>query len=110
MSGITTARRIARSDALAEWGIEEVSRGLAAVDEESLARHARRYFGSYCHPVGTCLMGEDEVSVVDSELRVRGLDGLRVADGSVMPSIPSNNTNATVYAIAERAAELVRHA
>ncbi|WP_046731566.1 GMC family oxidoreductase [Streptomyces humi] len=110
VSGITTARRIAWSDALAAWGIEEVSPGLAAVDEESLAQHARRYFGSYCHPVGTCLMGEDEVSVVDSELRVRGLDGLRVADGSVMPSIPSNNTNATVYAIAERAAELVRRA
>jgi choline dehydrogenase len=46
--------------------------------------------------------------VVDSALRVRGLEGLRVADGSVIPSIPSNNTNATVYAIAERAAEFIR--
>ncbi|MFD6530994.1 GMC family oxidoreductase [Streptomyces sp. NPDC060184] len=108
LSGITTARRIARSDALAGWGIEEVSPGPGAVDEESLARHARRYFGSYCHPVGTCLMGEDEMSVVDSELRVRGLDNLRVADASVIPAIPSNNTNATVYAIAERAVDLLR--
>ncbi|MER7930703.1 GMC family oxidoreductase N-terminal domain-containing protein [Streptomyces sp. NPDC096057] len=107
LSGITTARRIAWSDALATWGIEEISPGLSAVDEKSLAEHARRNFGSYCHPVGTCLMGEDEMSVVDSELRVRGLDGLRVADGSVIPAIPSNNTNATVYAIAERAAELL---
>jgi choline dehydrogenase len=108
LSGIATARRIAASGALAPWGVEEVSPGPAAAGEESLAEHTRRYFGSYCHPVGTCLMGEDDLSVVDSELRVRGLDGLRVADASVMPSIPSNNTNATVYAIAERAADLLR--
>ena len=54
-------------------------------------------------------MGNTALSVVGSELRVRGIDGLRVADASVMPSIPSNNTNATVYAIAERAAELIGH-
>ncbi|MFF4796237.1 GMC family oxidoreductase [Streptomyces sp. NPDC001276] len=108
VSGITTARRIAWSCALAGWGIEEVSPGLSAVDEESIADYTRRYFASSCHPVGTCTMGEDEVSVVDSELRVRGLDGLRVADASVMPSIPSNDTTATVYAIAERAADLLR--
>ncbi|MEV7817638.1 GMC oxidoreductase [Streptomyces flaveolus] len=108
LSGVRTARRIAWSSALAAWGIEEVSPGLAAVDEESIADHARRYFSSYCHPVGTCMMGEDEVSVVDSALRVHGLDGLRVADASVIPSIPSGNANATVYAIAERAADLLR--
>ncbi|WP_399896021.1 GMC family oxidoreductase [Streptomyces sp. BBFR51] len=107
-AGITAARRIAWSSALAEWGIEEVSPGLDAVDEPSISDYARKYFGSYCHPVGTCAMGEDEVSVVDSQLRVRGLDGLRVADASVIPSIPSNNTNATVYAIAERAAALLQ--
>ncbi|MFJ9558878.1 GMC family oxidoreductase [Streptomyces fuscichromogenes] len=110
LSGITAARRIAWSSALAEWGIEEVSPGLSAVDRQSISDHARRYFGSYCHPVGTCMMGEDEVSVVDSALRVRGLDGLRVADAAVIPSIPSNNTNATVYAIAEKAADLLRGA
>ncbi|WP_345654053.1 GMC family oxidoreductase [Streptomyces siamensis] len=109
LSGITTARRIAWSSALTAWGIEEVSPGLNAVDAESISDYARRHFGSYCHPVGTCMMGEDEMSVVDSALRVRGLDGLRVADASVIPSIPSNNTNATVYAIAERAADLLRN-
>lgn len=56
------------------------------------------------------MMGEDDAAVVDSQLRVRGLAGLRVADASVIPSIPSGNTNATVYAIAERAAELLRGA
>ncbi|MFF0025060.1 GMC family oxidoreductase [Streptomyces sp. NPDC004082] len=108
LSGIETARKIAWSSALAEWGIEEVSPGLTAVDEPSISAHVRKHFTSYCHPVGTCMMGEGEMSVVDSELRVRGLDGLRVADASVIPSIPSSNTNATVFAIAERAADLLR--
>ncbi|MBQ0887123.1 GMC family oxidoreductase N-terminal domain-containing protein [Streptomyces sp. RM72] len=108
LSGIETARTIAWTSALGEWGIEEVSPGLTAVDEQSIAAHVRNHFTSYCHPVGTCMMGEDETAVVDSQLRVRGLDGLRVADASVIPSIPSSNTNATVYAIAERAAELLR--
>nr|WP_229852640.1 MULTISPECIES: GMC oxidoreductase [Streptomyces] len=83
---------------------------LTAVDEPSIAAHARTHFTSYCHLVGTCMMGEDDAAVVDSQLRVRGLAGLRVADASVIPSIPSGNTNATVYAIAERAAELLRGA
>ncbi|MFF3461583.1 GMC oxidoreductase [Streptomyces sp. NPDC001984] len=59
------------------------------------------------HPVGTCRMGSDGMSVVDSDLRVHGFSGLWIADGSVMPSIVSGNTNATVYAIAERAADLI---
>ncbi|MGP4045964.1 GMC family oxidoreductase [Streptomyces sp. 2A115] len=108
LSGIETARAIARASAPASWGTEEVAPGPDVTDTESLAAYARTAFQSYCHPVGTCALGEDEVSVVDSALRVRGLEGLRVADGSVIPSIPSNNTNATVYAIAERAAEFIR--
>ena len=58
--------------------------------------------------MGTCAIGETAESVVDSELRVHGIDGLRVVDASVMPSLPSNKTLATVYAIAERGAELIR--
>jgi choline dehydrogenase len=106
--GIETARAIARSSALAPWGTEKVAPGPDVTDAEALDAYARTAFTSYCHPVGTCALGEDEVSVVDSALRVRGLEGLRVADGSVIPSIPSNNTNATVYAVAERAAEFIR--
>jgi len=59
------------------------------------------------HPVGTCRLGSDPGSVVGVDLRVRGIHGLRVADASVMPSIPTANTNATVLAIAERAAALI---
>ncbi|MFI5998389.1 GMC family oxidoreductase [Streptomyces sp. NPDC051362] len=109
LSGITMARKIMSAPALSHWGIEEISPGLNAVDAQSIGDYARKNFGSYCHPVGTCMMGEDEMSVVDSTLRVRGLDGLRIADASIIPSIPSNNTNATVYAIAERAADLLRN-
>lgn len=62
----------------------------------------------YFHYAGTCRVGTDEMAVVDLDLRVRGVDGLRVADASIMPSPVSANTNATVYAIAEKAADLIR--
>ncbi|MFC9440135.1 GMC family oxidoreductase [Nocardia sp. NPDC057030] len=108
LAGIEAAREIAGSAALAGWEVAEVAPGLDRIDAATLGDYARRNFGSYCHPVGTCAMGEDEWSVVNSELRVHGLAGLRIADGSVIPAIPSANTNATVYAIAERAADLLR--
>jgi choline dehydrogenase-like flavoprotein len=59
------------------------------------------------HPVGTCRMGSDERAVVDPELRVRGIEGLRVADASVIPSVPGGNTNAPSMMIGERCAELL---
>jgi choline dehydrogenase len=70
-------------------------------------RNNRAAVASYCHPVGALAMGDGQDTVVDLDLQLRGIEGVRIADASVMPAIPAGNTNATVYAIAERAAELV---
>jgi choline dehydrogenase len=71
------------------------------------ASQSARTITTYFHPVGTCRIGTDGLSVVDPRLRVHGIGQLRVADASVMPSLPSANTNAAVLAIAERAAAML---
>ena len=106
--GFGIAREIGNARALEAWRAEEIAPGPSIDDEESLRGFIRATTSSYYHPVGTCAVGETAESVVDSELRVHGIRGLRVVDASVMPSLPSNNTLATVYAIAERGAELIR--
>ena len=77
--------------------------------DEALRAHAARTTFAVYHPVGTCRMGEDAGAVLDPQLRVNGLEGLRVVDASVMPVVPRGNTNAPTIAIAERAADLIRH-
>jgi len=77
--------------------------------DEDLREHIARTTFSVYHPVGTCRLGEDAHAVVDAELRVNGCEGLRVIDASVMPVVPRGNTNAPTIAIAERAADLIRH-
>lgn len=106
LEGFRTAREIGTAPALVRWYGKEVAPGLAVADEKSLRQFIRDTVGSYMHPAGTCAMGDTEQSVVDVALRVHGISGLRVADASVMPSLPSNNPMATVYGIAERAADL----
>jgi len=105
--GIHKARAIGASLALTPWRVAELAPGAAVTDDASLRDYVRLATGSFAHLVGTCAIGTDEQAVVDPELRVRGVDGLRIADASVMPSIVAANTNATVLAIAERAAVVI---
>jgi choline dehydrogenase len=108
LTALRLSREIGAAPALAEWRREEVHPGSMVRTEAQERDYLRRSTGTYNHPVGTCRLGNDERAVTDLELRVRGIDGLRVADASVMPSIPGANTNATVLAIAERAAAMIR--
>lgn len=107
VAGLRMAREIGRAEALAPWRGPEALPGPGVVGDEQLRAYLRRNIRSYSHYAGTCALGTDAMAVVDSELRVHGIEGLRVADASVMPSPVSANTNATVYAIAERAADLI---
>jgi choline dehydrogenase len=111
MDGMLAALRLAReiggARAMAKWRQEEVLPGAAVTTADRQCDYLRRSTGTYYHPVGTCRIGTDPAAVTDPQLRVHGIGGLRVADASVMPSIPAANTNATVLAIAERAADLI---
>lgn len=107
LTGLRLARAIGGSDAMAGWRGEEVLPGPTGDTPERQRDFLRHSVGTYFHGVGTCAMGEAPTAVTDTDLRVRGVDGLRVVDASVMPSIPGANTNATVLAIAERAAERI---
>ncbi|MGN9837233.1 GMC family oxidoreductase [Nonomuraea sp. H19] len=103
VAGLRAAREIGRARALDGWRGGEMLPGVEVRDRRALRAYLRAGLASYFHPAGTCAIGP----VVDEELRVHGIEGLRVADASVMPSIVSGNTDATVYGIAERAAELI---
>ncbi len=99
---------ICEQPALAPYCAEPFSTP-GADSEEALRAHVARTTFAVYHPVGTCRMGEDAEAVVDSELRVNGVEALRVVDASVMPTVPRGNTNAPTIALAERAADVIRH-
>ncbi|MER9030408.1 GMC family oxidoreductase N-terminal domain-containing protein [Mesorhizobium sp. M0674] len=107
IDGIEISREILSQPAFARYISREHLPGKAMQGRSALEAFAREHGRSAYHPVGTCRMGGDADSVVDPELRVRGLQGLRVCDSSVMPSIVSSNTNAAVVMIAEKAADLI---
>jgi choline dehydrogenase len=100
-------RAIARGAALREWGARELYPGPAVEDEGALVAYIRERTWTAFHQVGTCRMGIDADAVVDPQLRVRGVDGLRVADASIMPAVTSGNTNAPSVMIGEAAAALI---
>jgi choline dehydrogenase len=108
IAGVRLARKLAEQPALAPYIAEEVVPGPAVRSDEQLVEDIRNRGVSNLHPVGTCRMGTDDLAVVDTKMRVRGIDALRVCDSSTMPRIVSTNTNAPTIAMAERAADLIR--
>ncbi|WP_433299426.1 GMC oxidoreductase [Pseudonocardia sp. CA-142604] len=108
VAGLRAARELGNAPAFAPWRGQEAQPGADVQDDSALRAYVRRSAHTYFHYAGTCRMGTDDDAVVDTDLRVRGVDGLRVIDASVMPSPVNANTNATVYGIAERAAQILR--
>ncbi|WP_231487019.1 GMC family oxidoreductase [Candidatus Blastococcus massiliensis] len=106
--GIEKAREIASVGPMASVLGEEWSPGASAQDRDALRAKARETLESLYHPVSSCRMGTDDQAVVDSKLRVHGIEGLRVADASIMPTLVRGNTNAPSIMVGERAADLIR--
>ena len=105
---VKIAREIYQTEAFAELGLTEVSPGEEVSTEEDLRDWVTNNTGSYYHFVGSCKMGIDNMAVVDTRLKVYGVEGLRVADGSIIPSIPSANPHTTLVMIGERAADFIK--
>ena len=108
VAGVKLAREIAATAPMREVLGREIFPGDAIQDDADIEADLRRRVELLYHPVGTCRIGTGDDAVVDPQLRVRGVEGLRVADASVMPLIPGGNTNAPAIMIGERAADLVR--
>ncbi|TKD46398.1 MAG: alanine-phosphoribitol ligase [Mesorhizobium sp.] len=107
IKGLRLAREIMRQKALAPYVLREVLPGPTLTSDNELFDYACRSSKTDHHPVGTCRMGHDAMSVVTPDLRLRGIEGLRVCDASVMPRIPSSNTNAPTIMVGEKGADLI---
>jgi choline dehydrogenase-like flavoprotein len=110
LRGFKQLRRILHAPALADFGGKELPELAAAQSDAEIEQFIRNNADTEYHPVGTCRMGPGPLDVVDAELRVRGMQGLRVVDASIMPSLISGNTNAPTIMIAEKAADMIRRA
>lgn len=107
LKGIKAVREIASKKPLADLIVEETRPGNDVVSDDEIAGYIRETTQTTWHIVGSCKMGADDRAVVDPELRVHGIQGLRVVDSSVFPTIPSSNTNAPTIALAERASDII---
>lgn len=110
VEGVKLVRRLAQMRALAAFGGEEIAPGPDVQSDEALRAYIRQTGGSTFHPVGTCKMGHDRLAVVNPQLQVHGVQGLRVVDASIMPTLPAGNTNAPTIMIGEKAADMIKAA
>jgi len=104
---IQIARSIMYAPAMAPLHLTEVAPGPARQSDAEIIEWVKQAAETTYHPVGTCKMGSDPMAVVDAELRVHGISGLRVADASIMPALTSGNTNVPSIMIGEKAADMV---
>ena len=107
VTAIRIARSVMNAPAMAPFRLTETAPGAALTTDDEILDWVRRSAETTYHPVGTCKMGSDPMAVVDARLRVRGIQGLRVADASIMPTLTSGNTNAPCIMIGEKAADMV---
>jgi choline dehydrogenase len=107
VEGLKILRKILRAPALSRYVVEEVDPGTKMSSDEALLAYCRVRGSTIYHPTSTCRMGSDPLAVVDQRLRVRGIEGLRVVDASIMPDLVSGNTNAAVIMIAEKASDMI---
>src|SRR5690242_12058268 len=108
VDGLKIGRRILATRPMLRFITEEYQPGSSVRTDEQLLEHAKNTGGTVFHPTSTCKMGVDPMAVVDPELRVHGIESLRVVDASIMPTVISGNTNAATIMIGEKAADLVR--
>jgi choline dehydrogenase len=108
LGGTRHVRRILSQPALKPYSLGETSPGPDIQSDDEVLSYARKFGNTLYHPVGTCKMGEDPRAVVDSRLRVHGIQGLRVIDASVMPTLTTGNTNAPTIMIGEKGAAMIR--
>jgi len=108
VAGLKLIRRILANTNMQSFIEAEFQPGPAVESDEQLLDYARRRGGTVYHPTSTCKMGSDPMAVVDAELKVHGVEGLRVADASIMPTVVSGNTNAATIMIGEKLADMVR--
>src|SRR6266571_1847014 len=108
VEGVKIARKLGRTQAFSPFRDVETHPGPQAQSDEEITEYIRNYVETLYHPVGTCKMGNDSMAVVDAHLRVRGVEGLRVIDASIMPTVVGGNTNAPTIMIAEKAADLIK--
>ena len=109
VESVRQARKIMTAKALQQYSPDEILPGLEKTDDASLLQSVGDIATTIFHPVGTCKMGQDAKAVVDGNLQVHGLEGLRIVDASIMPRIVSGNTASPVIMIAEKAADLIRN-
>jgi choline dehydrogenase len=107
VEGLLACRAVANAEAFRKLGVREIRPGPEGATRDDLAGYVRRTARTVWHPVGTCRMGKDEGSVVDDKLRLHGIEGLRVADASIMPTLVSGNTHAPCMMIGEKAADMI---